>query len=190
MRSGVTEKTLSGQVSASLPIGLLKKPNMNKSFEDLIRNVEKWGMDNGLTPTPITKKTQALCIQEETMEFCESSETGELGDVQVTLILHAHIFGIDPVALFKEAMNYISRLSNPFNVDRDFYYSAAKIGQATRKENLSNLEAHLTEYLTLIFSFALQFGYDPQACLNEAYEKISNRKVKKVNGSLVKEEDL
>lgn len=163
---------------------------MTKGFEALIRQVEKWGIRNGLTPSPLTKAKQALCVVEETNEFCLDPCSDEAGDIQVTLIILAHLYEIDPIYMYEQASVYGSPTPSVFNIDRVYQSNAAKLAQFVRKNKRLDIGEQIIYYLSVILNGLPLLDIDPQTALSDAYYKISKRKVKKIGGSLVKEEDI
>lgn len=164
---------------------------MTKGFEALIRQVEKWGIDNGLTPSPLIKAKQALCVVEETNEFAKEPSHEELGDVLVTLILLIHLHEEDPVEIFRQGMAIKTEQRRSLSlVNLAFYEYSGRIAQFARKEKKLDLMESIIDYVAFLFEYPPKFNYDPQTSLATAYDKISKRKVKKVGGSLVKETDI
>ena len=68
------------------------------------------------------------------------------------------------------------------NIEQDFFIEEVK-----RWENL-NLE--MGDIFVTLIILCEQIGIDPVECLSMAYEKISKRKGKTINGTFVKAEDL
>ncbi len=68
------------------------------------------------------------------------------------------------------------------NIEQDFFIEEVK-----RWENL-NLE--MGDIFVTLIILCEQIGIDPVECLSMAYEKISKRKGKTINGQFIKSEDL
>ena len=65
-----------------------------------------------------------------------------------------------------------------------------EVAGAYLKGNKDNLREELGDVLVTVIIFAAQNGLDVRHCLGAAYNKISTREGKLVNGTFVKDEDL
>lgn len=68
------------------------------------------------------------------------------------------------------------------NIEQDF--SIEEI------ERWKNLKLEMGDIFVTLIILCEQIGIDPVECLSMAYEKISKRKGKTINGQFIKEEDL
>lgn len=68
------------------------------------------------------------------------------------------------------------------NIERDFSIEEV--------ERWKNLKLEMGDIFVTLIILCKQLGIDPVECLSMAYEKISKRKGKTINGIFVKEEDL
>lgn len=74
-----------------------------------------------------------------------------------------------------------------FKTEMDFYSNKAEILKSINKEHMEDEMGDI--FVTLII-LCEDLGIDPVVCLEMAYEKISKRKGKTINGCFVKSEDL
>lgn len=74
-----------------------------------------------------------------------------------------------------------------FKTEMDFYSNKAEILKSINKEHMEDEMGDI--FVTLII-LCEDLEIDPVVCLEMAYEKISKRKGKTINGTFVKEEDL
>lgn len=68
------------------------------------------------------------------------------------------------------------------NIEQDFSIEEV--------ERWKNLKLEMGDIFVTLIILCKQLGIDPAECLSMAYEKISKRKGKTINGIFVKEEDL
>lgn len=68
------------------------------------------------------------------------------------------------------------------NIEQDFSIKEA--------ETWKNLKLEMGDIFVTLIILCEQIGIDPVYCLSKAYEKISKRTGKTINGTFVKEEDL
>lgn len=74
-----------------------------------------------------------------------------------------------------------------FKTEMDFYSNKAEILKSINREHMEDEMGDI--FVTLII-LCEDLGIDPVVCLEMAYEKISKRKGKTINGTFVKSEDL
>lgn len=117
------------------------------TFEELIKKVQDWGQEKGITDPKNTDK-QFLKFMEEALEF------------KTELDWYADIFWRDGYS--DTFLDYIRQ----------------------------NLMLEFGDVLVTLCILAKQLEIDPNECLSLAYDKISKRKGKTINGTFVKEEDL
>ena len=63
-------------------------------------------------------------------------------------------------------------------------------GTFAKTRNKRNMMLEMGDIFVTLVILCEQIGIDPEECLSMAYEKISKRKGKTINGCFVKEEDL
>ena len=56
--------------------------------------------------------------------------------------------------------------------------------------NLEHVKDEMGDIFVTLIILCEQIGIDPEGCLSMAYEKISKRKGRTINGQFIKEEDL
>lgn len=86
----------------------------------------------------------------------------------------------------KQFMKFMEEVFE-FKSEMDVYFDGAETLKSLNKEYMEDEMGDI--FVTLII-LCNQLGIDPVECLDMAYEKISKRKGKTVNGLFVKEEDL
>lgn len=88
---------------------------------------------------------------------------------------------VEEVFEFKSEMDYLTRIGQS---SEEVYSDYEQI------EAQENMELEMGDVFVTLIILCDQLGMDPVTCLKEAYEKISKRKGKTINGIFVKEEDL
>lgn len=78
--------------------------------------------------------------------------------------------------------NLYKKFKHSENIERDFSIEEV--------ERWKNLKLEMGDIFVTLIILCEQLGIDPTECLSMAYEKISKRKGKTINGIFVKEEDL
>ena len=63
-------------------------------------------------------------------------------------------------------------------------------GTFAKNKNKRNMELEMGDIFVTLIILCEQIGIDPEECLEMAYEKISKRKGRTINGQFFKEEDL
>ncbi|MDU5700452.1 MAG: MazG-like family protein [Finegoldia magna] len=86
----------------------------------------------------------------------------------------------------KQFMKFIGEVFE-FKSEMDVYFDGAETLKSLNKEYMEDEMGDI--FVTLII-LCNQLGIDPVECLEMAYEKISKRHGKTVNGLFIKEEDL
>lgn len=152
---------------------------------ELINKVIQWGRDKGITD-PKAQMTKVIeefselnstVFQEDEPEIIDA-----LGDLQVTLIILMDTIGgkVKEVELEDEKVDLQLILS-----DIGFLNSSI------------NKDVHLTLFfesfvnkaIARVQQYAETLGYDAMECLQVAYDVISKRKGKNVNGVFVKDDE-
>lgn len=123
-------------------------------FEDLIKDVQDWGQEKGITD-PENVDKQFLKFMEEALEFYDAFKTYDCLNT---------FYWLDDLA----KMIYESDLKPP----------------------REDMMMEFGDVLVTLCILAKQLDLDPVKCLSMAYDKISKRKGKTINGTFVKEEDL
>lgn len=149
---------------------------------ELINKVIQWGRDKGITD-PKAQMTKVIeefselnsaVFQEDEPEIIDA-----LGDLQVTLII---LMDTVDGKLKKDKVNFadviLPHLLGNINVINYYIY----------KNNDVAVEQLINETMGLIKQYAETLGYDAMECLQVAYDVISKRKGKNVNGVFVKDE--
>ena len=157
--------------------------NLNKDLRDnLINNVILWAREKGILKeeylfNQILKKDEELGeLSKWLFSYNHEEVIDALGDIQVTLIVNAHIRGV------KLVDNYVLKEDS-----RDIQYNYTRLHKA-----VSNCgQDFVTSY-----DFAKAFHYinelcnllkvDSVYCLKVAYDVISKRKTKTIDGRVLK----
>ena len=63
-------------------------------------------------------------------------------------------------------------------------------GDILKPINLEHVKDEMGDIFVTLIILCEQIGIDPEECLSMAYEKISKRKGRTINGQFIKEEDL
>ena len=63
-------------------------------------------------------------------------------------------------------------------------------GTFAKNKNKRNMKLEMGDIFVTLIILCEQIGIDPEECLSMAYEKISKRKGRTINGQFFKEEDL
>lgn len=88
---------------------------------------------------------------------------------------------IEEVFEFKSEFDYLERIGE----DPSECYSDYE-----QIETQENMQLEMGDIFVTLIILCEQIGIDPVECLSMAYEKISKRKGRTINGCFVKEEDL
>lgn len=169
---------------------------MTKKFNELVSLTAQWFIDTGIKDASCTEK-QFLKATEELGEIAQAFVANnideikkEVGDYIVTLIgTYQHIDD-----------SLISSLKQP----RLWSDAQTKENQATSLSCIMAIHGYIAEMIAkgkldkakienmsyFIAKFCDSCGIDMKDCLELAYNKISKRKGKMINGIFVKEEDL
>ena len=79
------------------------------------------------------------------------------------------------------------------NSDRQalkFYEEAGEIGAALSRNRMDDLKDGIGDTIVTLIILAQQHGMTIEECLQYAYDEISQRKGKTINGTFIKESDL
>lgn len=92
---------------------------------------------------------------------------------------------VEEVFEFKTEMDVwelYKKFKHDENIEQDFSIDEV--------ERWKNLKLEMGDIFVTLIILCKQIGIDPMECLSMAYEKISKRKGKTINGTFVKESDL
>ena len=79
------------------------------------------------------------------------------------------------------------------NSDRQalkFYEEAGEIGAALSRNRMDDLKDGIGDTIVTLIILAQQHGMTIEECLQYAYDEISQRKGRTINGTFIKEQDL
>ena len=85
----------------------------------------------------------------------------------------------------KQFMKFIEEVFE-FKTEMDISVFNGKV----TKRFIENLKLEMGDIFVTLIILCEQIGIDPEECLSMAYDKISKRKGRTINGCFVKEEDL
>jgi len=150
------------------------------NFKNLSDNVISWGYDKG-----IIKKNNSFFQYQKVIE--EMGEIGSamfhddkdalidgIGDLLVTLIINAEQNGVK--------VNYDSIIVKKISVEESFSFMVIDVGNVGVNKTTFNFR----EAINSVFNFANSKNLSGYECLKVAYNVISNRKTKTVNGKVLK----
>ena len=86
----------------------------------------------------------------------------------------------------KQFMKFIEEVFE-FKTEMDMWMYG---GDILKPINLEHVKDEMGDVFVTLIILCEQIGIDPEECLSMAYEKISKRKGKTINGQFIKEEDL
>ena len=86
----------------------------------------------------------------------------------------------------KQFMKFIEEVFE-FKTEMDMWMYG---GDILKPINLEHVKDEMGDIFVTLIILCEQIGIDPVECLSMAYEKISKRKGKTINGQFIKEEDL
>ena len=85
----------------------------------------------------------------------------------------------------KQFMKFIEEVFE-FKTEFDICYCPGRVSKCLKR----NLKLEMGDIFVTLIILCEQIGIDPEECLSMAYEKISKRKGRTINGQFFKEEDL
>lgn len=149
---------------------------------ELVNKVIQWGRDKGITDpkAQITKVIEEFSeLNSAVFQQDEPEIIDALGDLQVTLII---LMDTVDGKLKEDKLGFadviLPHLLGNINVINYYIY----------KNNDVAVEQLINETMGLIKQYAETLGYDAMECLQVAYDVISKREGKNVNGIFVKDE--
>lgn len=164
---------------------------------NLIKLTLEWGQDKGILSPENKFKQYAKMIEElgeyaESHQLCSDQQASEMGDVFVTLIILMSQTGVSPFAIFRDSLSTYNRAGQWIkgwdSSDTYILRNAAKIGGDLFKGRDMQYAYH-TFAQALIHRCKFS-KLDPSECLQIAYNKISKRTGKTIDGKFIKSEDL
>jgi len=165
-------------------------------MEEIIRKVEAWAEEKGLLK-PENQFAQFTKCFEEWQEFKEApiEDTEEAGDVFVTLIILARQIGEDFAKIYEIAETVADARyfhSQPIDaLEIDLYHHFGKLAEALGKNKKVDARIALINIAAVGKIEAWRrCGVIPEFALRLAYDKISKRKGRTVDGRFIKESDL
>lgn len=79
---------------------------------------------------------------------------------------------------------------NPDRQALKFYEEAGEVGAALSRNKMDDLKDGIGDTVVTLIILAQQHGWSLQECLQYAYDEISKRKGRTINGTFIKESDL
>ena len=79
---------------------------------------------------------------------------------------------------------------NPDRQALKFYEEAGEVSAALSRNKLDDLKDGIGDTVVTLIILAQQHGWSLQECLQYAYDEISKRKGRTINGTFIKESDL
>ena len=79
---------------------------------------------------------------------------------------------------------------NPDRQALKFYEEAGEVGAALSRNKMDDLKDGIGDTVVTLIILAQQHGWSLQECLQYAYDEISQRKGRTINGTFIKESDL
>ena len=79
---------------------------------------------------------------------------------------------------------------NPDRQALKFYEEAGEVGAALSRNKVEDLKDGIGDTVVTLIILAQQHGWSLQECLQYAYDEISKRKGRTINGTFIKESDL
>lgn len=147
-------------------------------MQKLVNQVINWGNEKGIC-FPENLEKQALKSQEELGELAKAILQKDLpqvedaiGDSMVTIILHSSIVGYNMKHVLKQ-------------VEKREYRDYECIAMCHTYLNYPN-EYNLVDAISCLDTLAGKYGFTLQQCLQTAYDVISKRTGKTVDGVFVK----
>lgn len=182
---------------------LLHAENADKQFMKFIEEVFefKTEMDNWAKNVEMC---EAIDYPFENTDFDFRNLKLEMGDVFVTLIILCKQLGIDSKECIDIPYEKISKIKvSTRNVYKRFMKFVEQVfdlkteldmfeysGDILKPVNLEHVKDEMGDIFVTLIILCEQIGIDPVECLEMAYEKISKRKGKTINGQFIKAEDL
>lgn len=175
---------------------------MKKQHYDYFTPIIDWAKEKGILQDGRLTK-QLLKSSEECLELqtaIESYENGNkaaieeikdaIGDVYITLVVSTNLKVRNPYLLFRMIKLQDDRL--PISVDYNHYITELKRLDLSTYEMFTadpsyNLDLKLAKYVEFLDFIAKDYKLTLTECIETAYNTISKRKGKMIDGSFVKE---
>lgn len=103
-------------------------------------------------------------------------------------LLHAENADKQFMKFIEEVFEFNVEMVTGFNYIKQCEYIGTSLDHDLKK--IRNLKLEMGDIFVTLIILCEQIGIDPEECLSMAYEKISKRKGKTINGQFIKEEDL
>lgn len=103
-------------------------------------------------------------------------------------LLHSENADKQFMKFIEEVFEFNVEMVAGLNYIKQCEYIGTSIDHNLKK--IRNLKLEMGDIFVTLIILCEQIGIDPVECLSMAYEKISKRKGKTINGTFVKEEDL
>lgn len=167
-------------------------------IKELIKNIEQWGKDRELDKKGTTKGQQVktaeemaeliIGISKDNIEVIKDS----IGDVVVTLIIGNMIDKqYDFYKVYEEAESDYERLISGFNdLEKIKVIECINIHSISLARNGYSNDICLKNAIYSLMRISDIYKLEIKDCLAAAYEEISGRKGKMIDGTFVKQEDL
>lgn len=146
--------------------------------KDLLNDDKEWIEELKMSLNELARKLGMIEEEKKTMNFEELRENVEKWADDKDLL---HSENAD-----KQFMKFIEEVFE-FKSEMDVYFDGAETLKSLNKEYM---EDEMGDIFVTLIVLCNQLGIDCVECLEMAYEKISKRKGKTVNGLFIKEEDL
>lgn len=156
---------------------------MNAKYKELHQNVIKWAAERGLLHDVTIERIDKQCdkVLEEVGETCGAMLKNKpleikdgIGDVQVTLILHAKMRGIViNIDLMESIIESYQSGGTKFKMKDVLYWF---------------FNHNYEVALAMLYMVATDLGYGFTDCLESAYNEIKDRKGQLIGNTFIKEE--
>ena len=159
-------------------------------MEELRLKVIEWAKDRGILEKA-TPASQATKVMEECLELVVADFNRDLpeimdsiGDVLVTLFIEAELLSIPWPSIessYKDA-TYWTRVKPV-----DILAESTVLYDLIEENDTEDISGNIAFMVFLLNKYSERAGINPQECLQGAYDVISKRKGKMVNGIFVKD---
>lgn len=160
-------------------------------MEELRLKVIDWAKDRGIMEkaTPLSQCTK---VMEECLELVvadlnndEAEIKDAVGDILVTLFIEAELLGIEYAKIQDRIYAYESRVEY---IPSEILGESLILFTLIQKESTEDLYDIIAYTIVTLLSYCKCNDLNPIECLQGAYDVISKRKGKMVNGVFVKDE--
>ena len=158
----------------------------------LEQEIRQWAFDRGIIRTE-NSLAQGLKTVEEIAELISNSQKGrdisdDIGDIYVTIVAQAEIIGrqLSSCGISDIRLAEVERINTLVLLVRE----AGDMLYAIEEGDILGIELGIGSIHDLIADICETDGLDMQKCILGAYNEISGRTGKMINGVFVKESDL